>query len=82
MNLSLLATMGTVMLSFFKSAFSPPLPIQEGAGEDITIMLLGNKTDKEIERQVQKGVGERLAKVTVFWFVCFINMMIVELRVL
>lgn len=29
-------------------------------------MLLGNKTDKEIERQVQKGVGERLAKV------CFI----------
>lgn len=26
-------------------------------------MLLGNKTDKEMERQVQKGLGERLAKV-------------------
>uniref|UniRef100_A0A672ZUB8 Ras and EF-hand domain-containing protein homolog n=1 Tax=Sphaeramia orbicularis TaxID=375764 RepID=A0A672ZUB8_9TELE len=36
--------------------------IKEGTGEDITIMLLGNKTDKEIERQVQTGVGERLAK--------------------
>uniref|UniRef100_A0A8D3D8G3 EF-hand domain-containing protein n=1 Tax=Scophthalmus maximus TaxID=52904 RepID=A0A8D3D8G3_SCOMX len=34
--------------------------VKEGAGEDIPIMLLGNKTDKEIERQVQKGVGERL----------------------
>lgn len=50
----------------FKSAFSP-LPLQEGTGEDITIMLLGNKTDKEIERQVQKGVGERLAKVIFFF---------------
>ncbi|XP_040894940.1 EF-hand calcium-binding domain-containing protein 4B [Toxotes jaculatrix] len=36
--------------------------VKEGAGEDIPIMLLGNKTDKEIERQVQKGVGDRLAK--------------------
>ncbi|XP_053175930.1 EF-hand calcium-binding domain-containing protein 4B [Scomber japonicus] len=36
--------------------------VKEGAGEDITIMLLGNKTDKDIERQVEKGVGERLAK--------------------
>ncbi|KAL3061909.1 hypothetical protein OYC64_009932 [Pagothenia borchgrevinki] len=36
--------------------------VKEGAGEDIPIMLLANKTDKEIERQVQKGVGERLAK--------------------
>uniref|UniRef100_A0A8C9ZDF8 Calcium release activated channel regulator 2A n=1 Tax=Sander lucioperca TaxID=283035 RepID=A0A8C9ZDF8_SANLU len=36
--------------------------VKEGAGEDIPIMLLGNKTDKEIERQVQKEVGERLAK--------------------
>ncbi|XP_047452202.1 EF-hand calcium-binding domain-containing protein 4B isoform X2 [Mugil cephalus] len=36
--------------------------VKEGAGEDIPIMLLGNKTDKEIERTVQKGVGERLAK--------------------
>ncbi|XP_034391405.1 ras and EF-hand domain-containing protein homolog isoform X2 [Cyclopterus lumpus] len=36
--------------------------VKEGAGEDIPTLLLGNKTDKEIERQVQKGVGERLAK--------------------
>ncbi|XP_033941252.1 EF-hand calcium-binding domain-containing protein 4B [Pseudochaenichthys georgianus] len=36
--------------------------VKEGAGEDIPIMLLANKTDKEIERQVQKGMGERLAK--------------------
>ncbi|KAM6926224.1 EF-hand calcium-binding domain-containing protein 4B [Lycodopsis pacificus] len=36
--------------------------VKEGAGEDIPIMLLGNKTDKEVEREVQKGVGERLAK--------------------
>ncbi|KAF3689076.1 EF-hand calcium-binding domain-containing protein 4B [Channa argus] len=36
--------------------------VKESAGEDIPIMLLGNKTDKEIERQVQKGFGERLAK--------------------
>uniref|UniRef100_A0A3Q1F8F7 Calcium release activated channel regulator 2A n=1 Tax=Acanthochromis polyacanthus TaxID=80966 RepID=A0A3Q1F8F7_9TELE len=36
--------------------------VKEGAGEDIPLMLLGNKTDKEIERQVQKAVGERLAK--------------------
>ncbi|KAM8750997.1 EF-hand calcium-binding domain-containing protein 4B isoform 1-T2 [Acanthopagrus schlegelii] len=36
--------------------------VKESAGEDIPIMLLGNKTDKEMERQVQKGVGERLAK--------------------
>ncbi|KAK2841982.1 hypothetical protein Q5P01_012182 [Channa striata] len=36
--------------------------VKEGAGEDIPIMLLGNKTDKETERQVQKELGERLAK--------------------
>ncbi|XP_059190591.1 EF-hand calcium-binding domain-containing protein 4B [Centropristis striata] len=36
--------------------------VKEGAGEDIPIMLLGNKTDKEIERQVQREMGERLAK--------------------
>ncbi|XP_038562582.1 ras and EF-hand domain-containing protein homolog [Micropterus salmoides] len=36
--------------------------VKEGAGEDIPLMLLGNKTDKEMERQVQKGLGERLAK--------------------
>lgn len=37
--------------------------LQESAGEDIPIMLLGNKTDKEKERQVQQEVGQRLAKV-------------------
>ncbi|KAM6937073.1 EF-hand calcium-binding domain-containing protein 4B [Xenentodon cancila] len=36
--------------------------VKVGAGEDTTIMLLGNKTDKETERQVQKELGERLAK--------------------
>ncbi|XP_076588971.1 EF-hand calcium-binding domain-containing protein 4B [Chaetodon auriga] len=36
--------------------------VKESAGEDIPIMLLGNKTDKELERQVHKAVGERLAK--------------------
>ncbi|TKS73166.1 Ras-related protein [Collichthys lucidus] len=36
--------------------------VKESAGDDIPIMLLGNKTDKEMERQVQKRVGERLAK--------------------
>uniref|UniRef100_A0A8C7JKE4 Calcium release activated channel regulator 2A n=1 Tax=Oncorhynchus kisutch TaxID=8019 RepID=A0A8C7JKE4_ONCKI len=36
--------------------------VQEGAGEDIPIMLLGNKTDKESEREVQTRVGEKLAK--------------------
>ncbi|KAM3870078.1 EF-hand calcium-binding domain-containing protein 4B [Diretmus argenteus] len=36
--------------------------VQEGAGEDIPIMLLGNKTDMESAREVQRGVGENLAK--------------------
>uniref|UniRef100_A0A672GU40 Ras and EF-hand domain-containing protein homolog n=1 Tax=Salarias fasciatus TaxID=181472 RepID=A0A672GU40_SALFA len=36
--------------------------VKEGAGDDIPVMLLGNKTDKEIERQVEKELGERLAK--------------------
>ncbi|XP_015230178.1 PREDICTED: ras and EF-hand domain-containing protein homolog isoform X1 [Cyprinodon variegatus] len=36
--------------------------VKEGTGEDIPIMLLGNKTDKESEREVQKEMGERLAK--------------------
>lgn len=38
--------------------------LQESAGEDIPIMLLGNKTDKEVERQVRQEVGQRLAKVS------------------
>ncbi|KAK7891571.1 hypothetical protein WMY93_023534 [Mugilogobius chulae] len=36
--------------------------LNEVAGDDIAIMLLGNKTDKEEERQVQSNMGERLAK--------------------
>ncbi|KAM4733445.1 EF-hand calcium-binding domain-containing protein 4B [Anableps anableps] len=36
--------------------------VKEGTGGEIPIMLLGNKTDKETEREVQKEVGERLAK--------------------
>ncbi|XP_041853618.1 EF-hand calcium-binding domain-containing protein 4B isoform X2 [Melanotaenia boesemani] len=36
--------------------------VKEGAGEEIPVMLLGNKTDKEIQRQVQKKMGDRLAK--------------------
>uniref|UniRef100_A0A7N6AXI2 EF-hand domain-containing protein n=1 Tax=Anabas testudineus TaxID=64144 RepID=A0A7N6AXI2_ANATE len=36
--------------------------VKESAGDDIPTMLLGNKTDKDLERQVQKGLGERLAK--------------------
>uniref|UniRef100_A0A3Q4BUT6 EF-hand domain-containing protein n=1 Tax=Mola mola TaxID=94237 RepID=A0A3Q4BUT6_MOLML len=37
--------------------------IKESAGEDpIPIMLLGNKTDKALERQVLQEVGERLSK--------------------
>lgn len=36
--------------------------VQEGAGDDIPIMLLGNKTDMESEREVQRGMGEKLAK--------------------
>nr|XP_057942218.1 EF-hand calcium-binding domain-containing protein 4B [Doryrhamphus excisus] len=36
--------------------------VKEGAGDAITLMLLGNKTDVEIEREVAKSVGERLAK--------------------
>uniref|UniRef100_A0A7N6B3J0 EF-hand domain-containing protein n=1 Tax=Anabas testudineus TaxID=64144 RepID=A0A7N6B3J0_ANATE len=34
--------------------------VKESAGDDIPTMLLGNKTDKDLERQVQKGLGERL----------------------
>uniref|UniRef100_A0A3B5LH09 EF-hand domain-containing protein n=1 Tax=Xiphophorus couchianus TaxID=32473 RepID=A0A3B5LH09_9TELE len=36
--------------------------VKEGTGGEIPIMLLGNKMDKEAEREVQKEVGERLAK--------------------
>lgn len=50
-------------IMFFESEFLDFLVSQESAGDDIPIMLLGNKTDKEMERQVQKEMGERLAKV-------------------
>ncbi|XP_062403974.1 EF-hand calcium-binding domain-containing protein 4B [Sardina pilchardus] len=36
--------------------------VQEGAGEDIPIMLLANKTDLEGKREVQECMGESLAK--------------------
>ncbi|KAM9807839.1 LOW QUALITY PROTEIN: EF-hand calcium-binding domain-containing protein 4B [Neosynchiropus ocellatus] len=36
--------------------------VKEGAGDEIAVMLLGNKTDKEADRQVESAVGERLAK--------------------
>ncbi|XP_004070242.1 EF-hand calcium-binding domain-containing protein 4B [Oryzias latipes] len=36
--------------------------VKESANEEIPIMLLGNKTDKEMERKVEKKMGERLAK--------------------
>uniref|UniRef100_W5NJL9 Calcium release activated channel regulator 2A n=1 Tax=Lepisosteus oculatus TaxID=7918 RepID=W5NJL9_LEPOC len=36
--------------------------VHEGAGDDIPIMLLGNKTDREARREVQFKVGEKLAK--------------------
>lgn len=52
----------TQLLNRFERWFVP-LVSQEGAGEDIPIMLLGNKTDKETERQVPSAAGQRLAKV-------------------
>ncbi|XP_048024867.1 EF-hand calcium-binding domain-containing protein 4B [Megalobrama amblycephala] len=36
--------------------------VQEGAGEDIPIMLLGNKTDLDGQREIPLGTGEKLAK--------------------
>ncbi|TSK38464.1 EF-hand calcium-binding domain-containing protein 4B [Bagarius yarrelli] len=36
--------------------------VQEGAGDDIPVMLLGNKTDLEGQRAIQFSVGETLAK--------------------
>uniref|UniRef100_A0A672Q4T8 Calcium release activated channel regulator 2A n=1 Tax=Sinocyclocheilus grahami TaxID=75366 RepID=A0A672Q4T8_SINGR len=38
--------------------------VQEGAGEDIPIMLLGNKTDLDGQREVPLGLAEKLAKVS------------------
>ncbi|KAH0616349.1 hypothetical protein JD844_027388 [Phrynosoma platyrhinos] len=36
--------------------------IEEATGENIPILLLGNKTDKEKEREVPHGLGNHLAK--------------------
>ncbi|KAL1257033.1 hypothetical protein QQF64_012578 [Cirrhinus molitorella] len=36
--------------------------VQEGAGEDIPIMLLGNKTDLDNQREIPVGMAENLAK--------------------
>ncbi|XP_033004265.1 EF-hand calcium-binding domain-containing protein 4B [Lacerta agilis] len=36
--------------------------IEEAAGENIPVLLLGNKTDNEKEREIPKGLGEHLAK--------------------
>ncbi|XP_025064894.1 EF-hand calcium-binding domain-containing protein 4B isoform X2 [Alligator sinensis] len=41
--------------------------IEEAAGENIPLLLLGNKTDNEKEREVPKGLGEHLAKNSVSW---------------
>uniref|UniRef100_A0A8C4VMC4 Calcium release activated channel regulator 2A n=1 Tax=Gopherus evgoodei TaxID=1825980 RepID=A0A8C4VMC4_9SAUR len=36
--------------------------LQEATGENIPVLLLGNKTDNEKEREVPRGLGEHLAK--------------------
>ncbi|XP_051580555.1 EF-hand calcium-binding domain-containing protein 4B [Myxocyprinus asiaticus] len=36
--------------------------VQDGAGEDIPIMLLGNKTDLSTQREIPLGMGEKLSK--------------------
>ncbi|XP_062860863.1 EF-hand calcium-binding domain-containing protein 4B [Trichomycterus rosablanca] len=36
--------------------------VQEGAGEDLPVMLLGNKTDLEGQREIHFREGEKLAK--------------------
>ncbi|NXO00015.1 RAB44 protein, partial [Rhinopomastus cyanomelas] len=36
--------------------------IEESTGENVPVLLLGNKTDKDKEREVPMGMGENLAK--------------------
>ncbi|XP_075409500.1 EF-hand calcium-binding domain-containing protein 4B [Tenrec ecaudatus] len=36
--------------------------VEEAVGDRIPVLLLGNKTDKEKEREVPRGLGEQLAK--------------------
>ncbi|XP_078530078.1 EF-hand calcium-binding domain-containing protein 4B isoform X1 [Lissotriton helveticus] len=38
------------------------ISIEEGAGDNVPVLLLGNKTDNEKEREVPNGLGEQLAK--------------------
>ncbi|KAG9335198.1 hypothetical protein JZ751_005550 [Albula glossodonta] len=42
--------------------------VKEGAGDDIPIMLLGNKTDRPNEREVEAQLGDKLAKDSQFIF--------------
>ncbi|NXS18527.1 RAB44 protein, partial [Mystacornis crossleyi] len=39
------------------------ISIEEATGENVPVLLLGNKTDNEKEREVPMGMGEHLAKV-------------------
>ncbi|NXU86686.1 RAB44 protein, partial [Xiphorhynchus elegans] len=38
------------------------ISIEEATGENVPVLLLGNKTDNEKEREVPMGMGEHLAK--------------------
>ncbi|NXN77625.1 RAB44 protein, partial [Bombycilla garrulus] len=38
------------------------ISIEEAAGENVPVLLLGNKTDNEKERKVPMGMGDHLAK--------------------
>ncbi|XP_039911432.1 EF-hand calcium-binding domain-containing protein 4B isoform X1 [Hirundo rustica] len=38
------------------------ISIEEAAGENVPVLLLGNKTDNEKEREVPMGMGDHLAK--------------------
>ncbi|XP_014747025.1 PREDICTED: EF-hand calcium-binding domain-containing protein 4B isoform X1 [Sturnus vulgaris] len=39
------------------------ISIEDAAGENVPVLLLGNKTDNEKEREVPMGMGDHLAKV-------------------
>uniref|UniRef100_A0A8C3XG85 Calcium release activated channel regulator 2A n=1 Tax=Cyanoderma ruficeps TaxID=181631 RepID=A0A8C3XG85_9PASS len=42
------------------------ISIEEATGENVPVLLLGNKTDNEKEREVPMGMGDHLAKVLIF----------------
>ncbi|EOB07096.1 EF-hand calcium-binding domain-containing protein 4B [Anas platyrhynchos] len=42
------------------------ISIEEETGENVPVLLLGNKTDNEKEREVPNGMGEHLAKASQF----------------